>query len=145
MIDNIKIKRIWQDDDFFEICITCNNQIITASTEVYVTDSGIDQFKNEIEQFLGLEKSEVLWKSGERGDSSTPCVEFRVFTKDSSGHVLIECFMELNDGGSLEKHNCCFFVNAELGMLYDFSSKIDELKRPELGVSISLLDEDECL
>ena len=30
-------------------------------------------------------------------------------------------------------------------MLYDFSSKMDELKRPELGVSISLLDEDEFL
>ena len=63
MIDNIKIKRIWQDDDFFEISITCNNQMITASTEVYVTDLGVEQLKNEIEQFIRLEKSEIFWKS----------------------------------------------------------------------------------
>ena len=63
----------------------------------------------------------------------------------SALYVLIECFMELNDGGSLEKHNCCFFVNAELGMLHDFSSKMDELKKPELGVAISLLDKDKWL
>jgi len=142
-MDNIKVVKIWQDEDFFEISVTCENKMISASTKVYVTDLKIEQLQNEISQFLQHKKSEIFWASGERGESSTPCVEFRFFMKDSGGHVLIECFMELDDGGNLDKHNCCFFVDAELGMLHDFNSKLSALKTSQLGVSASFLDEAE--
>lgn len=142
MVDNIKIERIWQDEDFFEISVTCSNNVITASTEVYVTDLSIKQLQNEIAQFLQFEKSEIFWKSGERGNQTTPCVEVNICMKDSSGHVLIESFMELNDGGSLDKHTCCFYINTELGMLHEFNSKLSMLINPVIGTRVSLVEEE---
>ena len=142
MVDNIRIERIWQDEDFFEILVTCNNDVITASTEVYVTNLAIKQLQNEIAQFLQFKKTEIFWKSGERGNQTTSCVEFKICMKDSNGHVLIEAFMELNDGGSLDKHTCCFFINTELGMLQDFNSKLGMLINPMIGTNVSLVEED---
>ena len=142
MIDNIKIEKIWQDEDFFEVLVTCSNNMITASTEVYVTELAVKQLQNEIDQFLELKKPDIFWKSGERGNQSTPCVEFKMCMKDSSGHVLVETFMELNDGGNLDKHICCFYINTELGMLHDFNSKLSTLMSPVIGTSVSLVEED---
>lgn len=142
MVDNIKIERIWQDEDFFEILVTCSNNVITASTEVYVTELAVKQLQNEIDQFLQLKKSDIFWRSGERGNQSTPCVEFKMCMKDSSGHVLVEIFMELNDGGDLDKHTCCFYINTELGMLHGFNSKLSTLMNPVIGTSVSLVEED---
>ena len=140
MTDNIEMKRVWQDTDFFEILITCTSKTISASTEVYLTDATIDDLYNQIKAFLQFERSEVLWASGERGNQSTPSVAFRIFMKDSSGHVRIETFMELNDGGNLDKHNCCFYVNTEFGMLYNFNIKLPHIKEKVIGKTISLIE-----
>lgn len=139
MADNIKMKRIWQDTDFFEVLVTCTTEKISASTEVYLTDAMLDELHEQIEDFLQFKNETVMWTSGERGNQSTPCIEFDIFLKDVSGHVLIEVFMELNDGGSLDKHNCCFYLNTELGKLYNFNAKLICLKEKEIGISISLI------
>lgn len=141
MVDNIKIEKNWQDEDFFEVLATCSNNVITASTEVYVTELAVKQLQNEIDQFLQFKKTDIFWKSGERGNQSTPCVGFKMCMKDSRGHVLIEIFMELNDGGDLDKHICCFYINTELGILQDFNSKLSALMNPVIGTSVSLVEE----
>lgn len=63
MVDNIKIERIWQDEEFFEVLVTCSNNAITASTEVYVTELAVKQLQNEIDQFLQFKKTDIFWKS----------------------------------------------------------------------------------
>lgn len=141
MTDNIKMERIWQDIEFFELLVTCTNRNITVSTEVYMTDTSIDELHEQIGTILQLKDKTVLWTSGERGNQSTPCIEFNISMKDPGGHVLIEVFMELNDGGSLDKHHCCFYLNTELGMLYDFNEKLMKLKEKKIGTSISLIPE----
>lgn len=141
MCDNIIIKKIWEDSGFFEISITCNNKFISASTNAYVTKELINQLCDNIDRLLNFEKKEVFWKSGNRGNGSTPIIEFNIFMTDSSGHFLIECFMELNDGGNLDTHNCCFYVKTELGLLFNFNSKLSLLNESNIGMIISLLDD----
>ena len=58
--------------------------------------------------------------------------------KDKTGHICIEVFFEIKDGGSLEKHNVCFFVNTELGMLYEFSNSLIQFNHAKLGAVVSL-------
>lgn len=44
MEDNITLRKIWQDDDVMELTVECSSPIITATSEIYVSDSLIDEF-----------------------------------------------------------------------------------------------------
>ena len=38
MKDNIILRKIWQDDDVVELTVVCSSPIITATSEIYVSD-----------------------------------------------------------------------------------------------------------
>lgn len=141
MRDNIIIEKIWQDKDFFEVSIKCSNNKISAITEIYLTNELIDELYEKIEFVLQFQKKNIKWESGMRGNGSTSCVEFDITMKDKSGHINIEVYMELNDGGCLEKHHCCFYVNTELGLLYEFNNHLMCLKDRVIGRKVSLMPE----
>ena len=140
MTDNLIITRFWQDIDFFQIQVECKTEFIAVRGNVYTTDNLIDELYNKIEIFLSGEADSTCWQNGTRGDVTTPCVAFRFSHKDVLGHVLIEVFMEIDDGGTLNTHTCCFFVNTEIGLLSKFKEKLPKLKMPQLGIRISLDD-----
>lgn len=138
MNDNITIMRSWQDIDFFEIDIECKTRLITVREKIYTTDDLIDDLYKKIEMFLSKDDKPICWSNGTKGNDSTPCVIFRFSRKDRLGHVLIEVFMEIDDGGSLDFHHCCFYVNTEIGLLYQFKNSLPNLKIPELGIRVEL-------
>lgn len=43
MKDNIIFRKTWQDDDVIELTVVCSSPIITATSEIYVSDSLIDE------------------------------------------------------------------------------------------------------
>lgn len=113
MDDYLSIQKIWQDTDFAEFEITGSSPVITAKTAVYMTDSLIDELFRQITRFLSGEVEECRWANKERGDNSTACLSLRFLRKDRLGHVLAEVYMELDDGGEFNDHNCCFYINTE--------------------------------
>ena len=145
MEDNIVIEKTWQDYDFFEIRITGISNIITASAETYTTDKSIDKLTNLIKAFIdgyadgvnGCSKN-YLWENGEKGDQSTACISLEFYRKDNFGHIQIEIYLELDDGGKFSKHNCCFYVETELGLLEAFGRKLEKLKEQQTGAKIIL-------
>lgn len=138
MVDNLIITRFWQDIEFFQMEIECKTEFITVRGKVYTTDDLIDDLYNKIEMFLSGNVNSACWQNGTRGDITTPCITFQLFHKDELGHILIEVFMEIDDGGTLNTHNCCFYVNTEVGLLYQFKENLLKLKTPQLGIQISL-------
>lgn len=139
MIDNIIMEKVWEDEDFFEVSIKCLNKKISAITEIYVTNELVNGLYEKINSILQFQKETVIWKSGMRGNDSTSCVEFNITMKDACGHVIIEVYMEINDGGDLDKHHCCFYVNTEIGMLDKFNNQLISLKERGIGRKISLI------
>lgn len=138
MADNIIINRIWQDSDFFQIEIECQTDLIVARSKVYTSNDLIDDLYIKIEQFLLGNSSIICWRNGEQGDATTPCISFTFSHHDALGHVRIEVYLEIDDGGQLSIHNCCFYVITEIGLLYQFKEKLPILKNPQLGVHVSL-------
>lgn len=63
---------------------------------------------------------------------------FSLFRDDELGHIAIEVFAELDDGGDYSKHNCCFFVRTEYGLLMNFCDHLDQLKNGSVGCEIRL-------
>ena len=140
MVGNIIIEKTWEEVEFFEVSVICSNTNISAKTEVYLTNSLIDELCFKIDSIISLQSNKVVWSSGERGTNSTPCIEFVISSIDMCGHVAIDVYMELNSQGNLNNYHCYFRLDSELGLLYDFIYKLKQLKGCPLGFSISLID-----
>ena len=138
MVDNLIITRIWQDVDFFQIEVQCKTEFIFVTGKVYTTDTLIDELYNKLELFLSGKSKTVCWQNGTMGDATTPCIRLQFLNADKAGHVLVEVFMEIDDGGTLSTHKCCFYLNTEIGLLHQFKKKLQNLKTPQLGVQIAL-------
>ena len=140
MKDNIVFKKIWQDNDLKEIEAVCSSPIIEAVSKIYVSDELIDELTFQIRNFLNGKIEEGLWANEIRGNMTSACLSLRFIKKDKRGHICIEVFAELDDGGNYDKHNCCFFVNTEHGLLMRFSERLARLKDCPVGYEIRLIN-----
>lgn len=140
MKDNIIFSKIWEDIFAIQLKAVCSSSVATITTEIYVDDDLIDELIFQIKQFLNGNIEEGLWANGEKGDDSTACLSLRFFNKDKLGHINIEVYAELADGGNYSEHNCCFFVETEYGLLMNFSEHLDRLKNRPVGFEVRLND-----
>ena len=140
MEDNIVFSKIWQDDCLIELRVTCTSSVASVISSIYVSDYSIDELICKIKHFLySKDRDEVsLWESGGRGDGTVACVSLRFLKKDALGHVTVEVFAEIDNGGSYSEHNCCFFVNTEYGLLLNFCDRLVQLKERPVGYEIQL-------
>ena len=138
MKDNIVFSKIWQDDDLIELKVVCSSSVATITSQIYVSDSLIDELICQIKQFLDKNYEEGLWANEDKGNESTACVSLRFFRKDKQGHIVIEVFAELDDGGDYTEHNCCFYVSTEYGLLMSFCERLVQLKKSPIGYEIQL-------
>lgn len=136
--DNIIFRKTWQDDDVIELKVVFLSSVATVTSKIYVSDSLIDELIFQIKQFLDGNNEEGLWANEDRGNASTACVSLRFFRKDKLGHIVIEVFAELDDGGDYAEHNCCFFVSTEYGLLMNFCESLVQLKKNPVGYKIQL-------
>lgn len=140
MKDNIIFSKIWEDIFAIQLKAVCSSSVATITTEIYVDDDLIDDLIFQIKQFLDGNIEEGLWANEEKGDNSTACLSLRFFNKDKLGHINIEVYAELADGGNYSEHNCCFFVETEYGLLMNFSEHLDRLKNRPVGFEVRLND-----
>ena len=136
--DNIIFIKIWEDNDLMQLKVVCSSSVATITSKIYVSDSLIDELICQIKQFLDGNNAEGLWANENKGNDSTACVSFRFFKKDKLGHIGIEVFAELDDGGDYTEHNCCFFVSTEYGLLMNFCDRLVQLKKNQIGYEIQL-------
>ena len=145
MQDYIALRKIWQDEieDLFELQMSAGSRLICAHSSAYAGNGAIDELVDGLNRFISGKTDEFLWKNGNRGGMASLGPLFhslKFFHKNKLGDVLIEVYMELADGGKPSEHNCCFYVETELGLLEKFYKKLYLLKEPNLDVEIMLND-----
>lgn len=123
-INNIVIKKLWEDNELFEFSITCSSSIISATTHIYVSKQKVRHLCDQLEQFCANKLESFEWASGMFGDDTTACVSFSFSRVDVLGHIVIEVAMELDDGAPFSTHNCCFYIQTELGLIYSFFTRL---------------------
>lgn len=138
MKDNIIFYKNWQDDDLIQLKVVCSSCVATVISDIYVSDLLIDELVYQIKQFLDGNIEYGLWANEEKGDNSTACLSLKFIKKDKLGHIVIEAFAEVDDGGKYSEHNCCFFVSTEYGMLMTFCERLVCLKNKPAGYKIQL-------
>lgn len=134
----ISIERIWEDADFFQISVTAQSDIICATVKSYTTENSINELSSKLMSFPCKLNDRYIWENGTKGDKSTPFVSFEFWCEDKLGHIIVEVYMELDDGASYNKHNCCFFIKTEIGLLNDFGKSLKSLNERGVGVKTTL-------
>jgi len=137
------IRKIWQDEieDLFTIQMVACSNVIWAQASSYSQNIMIDELLSKLEGFINGKVDEVLWENGKKGGVAnfwSSYLSLKFFHKNKLGHVRAEVYMELDDGGEFSEHNCCFYVETELGLLEKFYKKLPLLKTPELDIEIVL-------
>lgn len=138
MKDNITFTKMWEDDDLIALEVVCSSPVATVISNIYVSDFLIDELSCQIKQFLDGNSDEGFWTNGDRGNDSTVCLSLRFFRKDKPGHIVIEVFSEIDDGGDYTDHNCCFYISTEYGLLMSFCESLVHLKKNPAGYKIQL-------
>jgi hypothetical protein len=134
----LSIERIWEDVDFFEIEVIARSEIISASVKSYTTVALINELALRLATFPQKIDDRYIWENGSKGDDSTPYVSLEFWCEDKLGHIIIEVYMEIDDGASYNKHNCCFFVKTEPGLLNSFGKSLVLLNEQGIGKKITL-------
>ena len=137
-MDRLSFERIWEDDGFFEIKVTAQSEIISAATASYTDNERIGKLSSRLKSFPLSDDDSFFWENGEKGDWSAACFSLLFTCKDKLGHIRIEVYMELDDGGAYSKHNCCFYIYTEPGALNEFGRDLARLLTPGCGQKAEL-------
>lgn len=96
--------------------------------KTYITDKLIDELTDKIYKFTHQKIKEFVWETSERGNGNIHDFMMKVFYKDRSGHIRIKVFYVIDDGATLDEHNCCSFIDGiEAWQLEQFGKKIQNL------------------
>ena len=137
-MDILSVERVWEDNEFFEIKVSAQTKLINASVRSYTTDEWITGLAHRLATFPNGLSDRFIWENGEKGDETTPFVSLEVWCADKLGHVVVEVYMEIDDGALFSKHNCCFYVRTEIGMLNRFGKDLFSLVIKGVGHSATL-------
>ena len=125
-MDNIIFKRTWRDDNFYEVEVTAGNKKIICTTNFYTNDDRILDLSKGLESISINEQPDFYWENIESVNGPVN-FSIKVRPKDKLGHIFIEIYMLIKDELDDGQHNCCFYVNAEIGILNTFGRNIKKL------------------
>ena len=137
-MDILSIERVWEDVDYFEIEVMAKSELIYARVRSYTTVDKISELASRLETFPRSSDDRFIWENGGKGDGCTPFVSLEFWCKDKLGHIIVEVYMEIDDGASYDKHNCCFFIKTETGLLNSFGKSLTLLNEKGIGKKITL-------
>lgn len=137
-MNNFSLERIWEDMEFFEIEVIAKSEFIQACGKFYTTTEKIDRLIASLSSFPQNSKDRFIWENGVKGDKFTPYISLEFWCVEKFGHIVIEVYMEIDDGGSYDKHNCCFYIKTEVGLLNNFGKSLALLNERGIGKKVTL-------
>lgn len=138
MTDYLEFKKTGTDSQFMLLQVTGGNACIQAVSRIYVTSQMMADLHQELSGFLQEQDLEGYWENDVPGIGGPPCVTLRFLPQDTCGHVLLEIYMELNDGGDFGSHNCRFYIHTDRALLKGFMEGLEEFMTPTDGEVLRL-------
>ena len=134
----IRFLKVRTEPSCMELNVTARNPVITASSKIYVTEAMLKDLQDQILSFLSEPDLEGYWENDVPGIGGPPCVTLRMLPQSDGSSVLLEIYMELNDGGSFMEHHCRFYVDTDRVRLKQFSNGIDAFCSGSTGCELTL-------
>lgn len=128
----LSFEKVWKGDELYEIELKAESEFIKIKTKSYADPEKITELAERLLSFPQKKNDRFLWENGIKGDGYTPCFSLE-FECDERGRVKIEVYSEIDDGASFEKHNCCFFIESEIGLVNRFGKSLLNMNNGEIG------------
>ena len=138
-LGNISLKKIWEDDDFFEVKIIIESEYVRAWQNCYFGAVSLSELSSFIADYCNGSGNTDYYESGPKQGKYAPSFSIRL-KNDNTGHVTIETDLEIEDTED-RTHRCVCNLYTELGLLERFSKRIPKLIQAEIGFAVSLLDD----
>ncbi len=138
-MDNICIKKVWEDDGLIELFVKAQSQFATINQTCYISTEDLKNNAKSITEYTQNNLKTYVEFGKIEGDFS-PAFAMKLDPCDNYGHVIIEIDMEIDDNQKRE-HRCKFFLNTELGLLEMFGEKLRSIIEMEINKCIYLYDE----
>ena len=139
-MDNIIIKKMWQDIDFLEIRIDVKTSFLSVYQDCYLSENEMRTNAMNILEYVSSPEKERYIEFGKKNGNYTPAFSIRLLPIDVFGHVKMEMDMEINDN-DFRLHRCTFYLNTEIGLVEQFALKLESLVNENVGGVIELLSE----
>lgn len=140
MNDNISIKKLWYDEDFYEVQIIMSTKQIHCKINTYIVDEEINALSQKILDYVKNDTG-FYWEIGEEDSDSCPKIIIESFIKDISGHIVLNasCQLQSIEENAKCNYNCKFPIKTEVGLLYNFAKQLPKLNEQEVGIFVELL------
>lgn len=136
-MDNISIKKIWEDNDFFEVEFIAHSKYVNAKVNLYLSSKIIIQIQSNITDFLYHKKKCSIELGGSSNENYITALKMEMLIKPT-GHIVIDTKIILDDDAS-PQHECNFYIKTEYGILEKFSDNLSMLSNGEIGTRVMLL------
>lgn len=114
-MDNLFIRKIWEDVNIKEWEVTAQNQFVKVKQTVYIQDKRISEIVEILSDFIET-KNNVYFEIGKKEGNYTPALSMEFNCIDLKGNVNIELDMEVADNEE-RKHRCSLYVKTDLGAI----------------------------
>ncbi|TKV48323.1 hypothetical protein C1I58_06290 [Bacillus sp. PIC28] len=128
---SIKIKRIWEDTDFFELNFDFQGFSCNANIDIYTTNEELEDLRQGIIKFSNLKLNEFQWVSGEDIENITHFLSIRFFLHDKKGIVGVEVIAD-NKQSKPYWMRTNFFILTELNQIDDFVKNLERLIKEKI-------------
>lgn len=128
---SIRLKKIWEDVDFFEVHFEFKGISCTATLDIYTSNDDLVDLRQGLKRFVNLQQNEFTWTSGIDNGNTTHFLLLRFFLHNKTGTVGIEVIAD-NKAEKPYLMRSNFFILTELGQIDDFENKIKQLIQEEI-------------
>lgn len=136
-MDNISMKKNWQDGGLLELRIEASSQYVSAYQNCYIEEIRLNEIALEVQDYAHDHKASCYLEFGNKDGNFTPAFSMKILPAELTGHVQIEADIEIADNDA-RSHRCCFFVNTELGMIEKFGKALPGLISGQIDTEVSL-------
>lgn len=138
MKDFIAFEKAGMDADTLILKVTGAATAICAGTWIQVPITVMQDFQEQIGNYLLEPDMESYWESDVPGLGTTPCITLRLLPRKQNGMIIAELFMELDEGSIFSRHSCCFYVATTQQALESFAQDIPLLTSMSEGERLVL-------
>lgn len=137
-MDNIKIKKIWTDADFYQVEIIFITKEIQCKTITYIVNDEIEKLSSYIMNYVKNPNNNFNWEIGEKGSEHSPSIIIKSININKNGYVTLDIFCDVYS--PFGNNYCCYFtLESELGLLQVFAEDIIKLNAAGVDTSIQIL------
>lgn len=136
-MDNIMVRKIWQENDLLEFNIVCSAKLITASQDCYIQQYDLRNVCDKMKSYVANPRQRCYIEFGNKKGNFTPAFSMEIYEIDMYGHLKIEVDVEIADNDE-RKHRSIFYIESELGCIENFYEHLLIISDKAIGYEINL-------